>query len=103
MTSSVPAATAFEYAGDGTSKAFSFPVRFLENADLRVSLIAVDAETDEETETLQTLTTHYAVSGAGTANGGTVTFVAAPASGLIVKLARRTHAKQTVDLSDTSR
>jgi hypothetical protein len=103
MTSSVPAATAFEYAGNGSTKAFSFPLRFLENADVRVSLIVTDEDTGEEIETVQTLTTHYSLTGAGTANGGTVNFLTAPASGVTVKIARRTKAKQTVDLTDTGR
>lgn len=62
-----------EHSGDGATVAFSFPYRFLADADLDVYIRASDA-----TETLQTITTHYTVSGAGDASGGTVTFVTAP-------------------------
>jgi hypothetical protein len=98
MTSSVPAATAFEYAGDGSTKAFSFPLRFLENADLRVSLVASTGD-----ETLKVVGTHYTVTGAGHPMGGTVTFITAPGSTDRVKIARLTVPKQTVDLSDLGR
>jgi hypothetical protein len=98
MTSSVPAATAFEYAGDGSTKAFSFPLRFLEAADVRVSLITSTGE-----ETLKVIGTHFTVTGAGNPMGGTVTFIAAPGTTDTVKIARLTQPKQTVDLEDVSR
>ncbi len=98
MTSSVPNATAFEYSGNGSTKAFSFPLRFLENADLRVSTIASTGE-----ETLKVIGTHYTVTGAGQLAGGTVTFITAPAASETVKIARLTQPKQTVDLTDVTR
>lgn len=95
MTSSVPAAISYEYTGDGTTAAFSFPVKFLENADVEVYVENV----------LRVLTTQYTVSGAGGPSGGTVTFTAGyiPASGEAILLRRRTAPKQTVDLSDSGR
>lgn len=57
------------YTGDGSTTAFSFPYLFYQNSDLKVTLNG----------TLQTITTHYTVTGAENPNGGTVTFVTAPA------------------------
>lgn len=93
MTSSVPAATSFAYTGNGATTAFSFPLRFLENADVQVYLDGV----------LKTITTHYTLTGAGGPSGGTVTFVSAPASGVAIELRRSSLPKQTVDLSDSGR
>lgn len=96
MTASVPVATSFFYTGDGATTAFSFPLRFLENADVQVFVDGV----------LKTLTTHYTLSGAGGPSGGTVTFVSAPAGApapATIELRRNTLAKQTVDLSDSGR
>lgn len=98
MTSSVPNATYFDYAGDGVTVAFSFPLRFLEDGDLRISLIDAD-----DVETVQTISTHYSVGGAGAPSGGTVTFVTAPPPGVTVRLARRTNPKQTIDFTDSNR
>lgn len=93
MTASVPAATSFFYTGDGSTTGFSFPLRFLENADVQVY---VD-------DALKTLTTHYSLTGAGGPSGGTVTFGTAPAADTIIELRRATLAKQTIDLSDSGR
>jgi hypothetical protein len=57
------------HTGNGSTTAFAFPNLFLTNADLKVYV-------DDEQKTL---TTDYAVTGAGVAAGGTVTFVVAPA------------------------
>jgi hypothetical protein len=58
------------YNGNGTTDEFATPY-FLVDADLAVY---VDG-------TLQTITTHYTVAGAGVAGGGTVTFVTPPSTG----------------------
>lgn len=58
------------YNGNGTTDEFATPY-FLVDADLAVR---VDG-------TLQTITTHYSVAGAGVAGGGTVTFVTPPPTG----------------------
>ena len=70
------------YAGNGATVAFAVSWRFLANADL-VVLLRADAT---GLDTVQTITTHYTVSGAGDAGGGTVTFVTAPASGFTVMI-----------------
>jgi len=60
------------YSGNGSTTAFSVPFRFLASADLAV-LVRVDAT---GVETAKTLDTHYSVSGAGAASGGSVTALA---------------------------
>jgi len=63
------------YTGDASTVAFAYNFKVLATTDLKVylRLIAIPY-----TETLQTETTHYSVSGAGDAGGGTVTMVTAP-------------------------
>jgi len=61
-------------AGNGVTTVFPYAFKILRNADLEVLVDGV----------VQTLTTHYTVSGAGSDGGGDVTFVSAPASGAIV-------------------
>jgi hypothetical protein len=53
------------YSGNGSTTAFSFPYYFLEAGDLKVVLVS-----SAGAETVQTLTTHYTVTGAGVAAGG---------------------------------
>ena len=60
------------YSGNGSTTAFSVPFRFLASADLAV-LVRVDAT---GADTVKTLDTHYSVSGAGAASGGSVTALA---------------------------
>jgi hypothetical protein len=76
-----------EYSGNAVTLAFSVPFYFLANGDLKVFLAGV----------LQTLTTHYSVSGAGNPAGGTVTFVAAPGSGAAVVVLRDPAVLQETD------
>lgn len=86
------------YAGNGSTKAFSFPYRFIKNADLIVYL------RNESTyaESLQTITTHYTVTGAGSSSGGTVTFVTAPPTGTSVVIFREPDRLQDLDLRENS-
>lgn len=76
-----------EYSGNGATTQFSVPFYFLANGDLKVY----------QAGTLKTITTHYSVSGAGDSNGGTVTFVTAPASGDEVVIFRDPAITQVVD------
>jgi hypothetical protein len=55
--------------GDGTTTTFSFPHRFLQPADLVVILRSAAG-----VDTVQTLSTHYRVTGEGDATGGSVIF-----------------------------
>lgn len=71
------------YSGNGSTTVFAYSFKILENSDL-VVLIRTDSTGVEVT---QTITTNYTVSGAGSASGGNVTMVTAPASGetLVIK------------------
>src|SRR5210317_1678214 len=76
--------TAVSAAGDGSTTDFTFTFEILAASDLRV--IVVTDSTGAESE--KTLTTDYTVAGVGQVNGGTVTFVTAPASGETVHIKR---------------
>ena len=67
--------TRVEYTGDGATLPFAVPFKFLVKTDLVVVLRTILTGVDA----VQTLYTHYTVTGAGDASG-TVTFVTAPPS-----------------------
>ncbi len=60
-------------AGDGTQTLFAFTFKIFESGDLVVALIDVAG-----VETLQTISTHYTLSGVGADAGGVVTMLTAP-------------------------
>lgn len=82
-----------DYQGDGSTTAFPVPYKFLANAHLDVRLRV----TETQTETVQTLTTHYTVTGAGVDNGGTLTMVTAPPVGTNLTILRDTPTTQLTD------
>jgi microcystin-dependent protein len=84
----------YEYSGDGSTTAFSFPRPFTTNADIKVYLVV----TATNVATLQTIVTHYSLTGAGNPAGGTVTFGVAPASTQKVVIFADTDATQGLDL-----
>jgi len=68
-----------QYNGNASTTIFAYDFKILAEGDINVYLgTPVAAPT---TWTLQTLTTHYTVSGVGEAGGGNITFVTAPPSG----------------------
>lgn len=77
---------------------YGFNFKILKQTDLKVVL-----STSAGVDTVQTLTTHYTVSGVGSQNGGTVTFttgnIPATSSSATVTLVLDTELKQTMDLS----
>ena len=81
------------YTGNGSLTEFAYTWKINTNTDLKVYLrtIATGAES------LQTLTTHYSVSGVGSAGGGNVTFVSAPADTLQIVIVRAVPLTQTTD------
>ena len=81
------------YSGNGSTTAFAYGFKIFADSDLTVILRAADG-----TETTQTLTTHYSVSGVGAASGGNVTFGSAPASGVTVVILREQPLTQGLDL-----
>lgn len=80
------------YNGNGSTQIFAVPFYFLDDSHLRVILRAADG-----TETVQTITTNYTVSGAGNQDGGSVTMLAAPASGVTLAIVRNVPATQETD------
>jgi hypothetical protein len=81
------------YSGDGSTVAFSYTFKILDDDDITV-ILRTNAT---GTETVQTKTTHYSVSGVGNAGGGTITFVSAPATTVTVVLLRNVPLTQTTD------
>ena len=88
------ATTKASYAGNGSTTAFAYGFKIFADADLKVIIRASDG-----TETTKTLTTHYTVSGAGSASGGNVTFTSGniPASGETVVIKRELALTQSTD------
>ena len=82
------------YAGNSSTTVFSFPYYFLADADL----VVIDVLDSDGTETVKTLTTHYTVSGEGEPAGGSVTMLAAPATGHTLVIYRDVAIVQPLDL-----
>jgi len=81
------------YAGDSSTVAFSYTFKIFDEDDIAVIL----RDNATATETVQSITTNYTVSGVGNAGGGTVTFVTAPATGKTVLLRRESAQTQATD------
>jgi len=81
------------YSGNGTLTAFAYTFKIFDEDDLTVILRASDG-----TETVQTITTHYTVSGVGDVGGGNVTFVTAPTATQTVVILREQPLTQGLDL-----
>lgn len=75
----------YVYLGDGATKVFSFPSKFLSSADV---IVGLDGQEQAK---------GYVVDGAGGELGGSVVFTVAPASGVRVSLLRRPPASQLLD------
>jgi hypothetical protein len=73
--------------GNGVTTVFPYAFKIIAAADLEVTVDGV----------VQTLTTHYTVSGAGNEAGGNITFVTAPAAGTTVVRRRNMALVRTVD------
>jgi len=81
------------YSGNGSLTTFAYTFKIFDEDDLTVILRASDG-----TETTQTITTHYTVTGVGEASGGNVVFGSAPASGVTVVIIREQPLTQGLDL-----
>ena len=80
-----------QYSANGTQTDFTYPFAVFADADLEVY----------EDAARKTLTTHYTVSGAGDTGGGTVSFVTAPANGVVVTLRRTIAIQRTSDFQQS--
>ena len=83
------------YAGNASTTAFTYGFKISADSEMEVIIRSAAGG-----ETVKTISTHYTVSGAGNAGGGTVTFTSGntPASGETVILRRNTALTQTLDL-----
>jgi hypothetical protein len=81
------------YSGNGSLTTFAYGFKVFDQGDLTVILRAANG-----TETVQTITTHYTVTGVGSASGGNVVFGTAPASGVTVVIIREQPLTQGLDL-----
>lgn len=84
-----------QYSGNGSTTAFAFSYYVEDAADLSVYLTV----NSTGVETLQTITTHYTVSGAGSASV-TVTMATAPASGETLTIVRDEPLTQETNVSN---
>ncbi len=82
-----------EHPGDDATTVFAFPFKVFNLVDLKVTL--VDAA---GAAALQTISTHYAVTGVNSDNGGSVTMVTPPATGDTLVIERSLAALQPTDL-----
>jgi len=82
------------YNGDNSTTTFNYTFKVFADSDLQVIIRSALG-----TETVKTLTTHYTVTGAGNANGGSVIFTAGniPASGETVVIRRAVPQTQAID------
>src|SRR3546814_15089835 len=85
--------TRIAYAANGVQTAFTYPFEIFDEDEVKVYVGA----------TLQTITTHYTVSGVGNDNGGTVTFVSAPTNGATVTFIRRVTNQRDTDYQPNSK
>ncbi|MEQ8370787.1 MAG: hypothetical protein RIE31_05140 [Alphaproteobacteria bacterium] len=79
--------TRWEYAGDGTTTVFPYTNRIFAEGDLRVYADG----------TLQSLNASYSITGAGSASGGNVVFMVAPADGVTIVMVRNVPQTQETD------
>jgi len=80
------------YSGNGSTTVFAYTFKILDDDEIQVII-----RSSTGTETIKTKTTHYTVSGVGSAGGGNITFLTAPASGETVVLKRNTTKTQETD------
>jgi len=82
------------YSGNGTLDTFNYTFKVFAAADLQVIIRDASA-----TETVKTLTTHYTVTGAGSASGGTIVFTSGniPTATETVVIRRASPQTQAID------
>jgi hypothetical protein len=82
------------YSGDGTTDTFTYNFKIFQDSDIQVIIRSANG-----TETIKTITTHYTVTDAGVASGGTVVFTAGniPTNTETVVLRRNIPQTQAID------
>lgn len=94
MTISSTTSKSGPYNGNGSTTVFAYDFKILANTEVEVVLTSTAG-----VETVKTLTTHYTVSGVGSASGN-VTMITAPATGEKLTLRRKLSGKQELDLQN---
>jgi hypothetical protein len=82
-----------QYNGNGSTTVFAYTFKVFNQNDLTVIVRSATG-----TETVKTITTHYTVSGVGSAGGGNVTMLTAPLSGETLTVLREQDLIQELDL-----
>ena len=82
------------YSGNGTLDTFTYTFKIFADSDLQVIIRSALG-----TETVKTLTTHYTVTGAGSASGGTIVFTSGniPSATETVVIRRAVPQTQAID------
>lgn len=93
MTVASAVARSGPYAGNGSQTVFAYTFKVFAASELQVVLRSAGG-----VETVQTLTTHYTVSGVGNDAGGNVTMVTAPPTGATLTIVRNVPFVQLTDL-----
>lgn len=93
MTVSSATTKAGPYSGNGVTTVFAYNFKVFDASELQVVLLDAAGQ-----QTTLTLTTHYSVTGAGAAAGGTVVMATAPASGETLTITRNVALTQETDL-----
>ena len=81
------------YAGNGSTTVFPYTYKIFDQDDLTVILRAANG-----TETVKLITSDYTVSGVGSAGGGNVTMLVAPATGQTLVILREQDLVQELDI-----
>jgi hypothetical protein len=81
------------YAGNGSTTVFPYTYKIFDQDDLTVILRAANG-----TETVKLITSDYTVSGVGSAGGGNVTMLTAPATGETLVILREQDLVQELDI-----
>lgn len=82
-----------QYNGTGSTTVFAYTFKIFDQNDLTVIVRSAAG-----TETVKTITTHYTVSGVGSAGGGNVTMLTAPIAGETLTILREQDLTQELDL-----
>jgi hypothetical protein len=95
MTVSTNDASTGPYAGNAVTTVFAYDFKIFDQSEIIVTLTSSTG-----TDTIQTITTHYTVSGVGDTGGGNITMVTAPAVGEQLTFTRSTIVDQQTDLQN---
>ena len=95
MTISSETTRAGPYSGNGSTTVFAYGFKIYDQADLEVVLT-----NSSGVETVQTITTHYTVSGVGVDGGGNATMGTPPATNESLTIRRKLDLLQAMDLTN---